>query len=86
MIQKVKEAAKVNMGVFDQNNRLMNVPPIAEISQELNLTETRTFAGFSAGFGLKMGRFKFDYAYTKYHPVSNSNTISLLIDLTRTGF
>jgi len=39
MIQKVKEAAKVNMGVFDQNNRLMNVPPIAEISQELNLTE-----------------------------------------------
>ncbi|WP_139891236.1 chemotaxis response regulator protein-glutamate methylesterase [Bacillus sp. D386] len=39
MIQKVKEAAKVNMSVFDQNNRLMNVPPIAEISQELNLTE-----------------------------------------------
>lgn len=53
---------------------------------ELSLTETRTFAGFSAGFGLKMGRFKFDYAYTKYHPVTNSNTISLLIDLTRTGF
>jgi hypothetical protein len=54
--------------------------------EELSLTETRTFAGFSAGFGLKMGRFKFDYAYTKYHPVSNSNTISLLIDLTRAGF
>ncbi len=55
-------------------------------AEELSLAETRTFAGFSAGFGLKMGRFKFDYAYTKYHPVTNSNTISLLIDLTRTGF
>ncbi len=53
---------------------------------ELNLTETRTFAGLSAGFGLRTGRLTFEYAFTKYHPVTNSNTFSLLIDLNRRGF
>ena len=53
---------------------------------ELKLTETRTFAGISAGFGLKMGRLRFDYAFTKYHPVDNSSTFTLYIDLTRRGF
>ncbi|MFD1316714.1 type IX secretion system protein PorQ [Namhaeicola litoreus] len=53
---------------------------------ELNLTEARTFAGFSAGFGLTTGRLTFEYAFTKYHPVTNSNTFSLLIDLNRRRF
>ena len=53
---------------------------------ELKLTETRTFAGISAGFGLKMGRLKLDYAFTKYHPADNSSTFTLYIDLTRKGF
>lgn len=52
----------------------------------MKLTETRTFAGISAGFGLKMGRLRFDYAFTKYHPVDNSSTFTLYIDLTRRGF
>lgn len=50
-------------------------------AKELQLTDIRTFAGFSVGFGLKMGRFKLNYAYTKYHPAENSSTFSLLIDL-----
>ncbi len=53
---------------------------------ELRLTESRTFAGISAGFGLKMGRLKFDYAFTKYHSVSNSSTFTLYFDLTKKGF
>ena len=53
---------------------------------ELSLADTRTFAGISAGFGLKMGRFKLDYAFTKYHPVDNSSTFTLRMDLTKKGF
>jgi len=53
---------------------------------ELELTEARTFAGISAGFGLKMGRMKLDYAYTKYHPAENTSTFTLHIDLTKRGF
>jgi hypothetical protein len=53
---------------------------------ELKLNDTRTFAGLSAGFGLKMGRLKLDYAFTKYHPVDNTSTFTLYIDLARKGF
>lgn len=50
-------------------------------ARELRLTETRTFSGFTAGFGLKLGKMKFNYAYSKYHPASNSSTFSLVINL-----
>lgn len=52
-------------------------------AKELQLEDIRTFAGFSAGFGLKMGRFKLNYAYTKYHPAENTSTFSLLINMNR---
>jgi hypothetical protein len=50
-------------------------------SKELQLIDKRTFAGFTAGFGLKLNKFKFNYAFSKYHPVSNVNTFSLQINL-----
>ncbi len=50
-------------------------------AKELRLTEARTFAGFSLGFGLRMHNIKFNYAYTKYHPASNTSTFSLQINL-----
>lgn len=53
---------------------------------ELKLTDARTFAGVTLGFGLKMGIFKLDYAFTKYHPVDNTSTFTLHIDLNRKGF
>lgn len=52
-------------------------------AKELKLVERRTFAGISAGFGLKMGRFKFNYAFTKYHPVANTSTFSINIDIAK---
>lgn len=50
-------------------------------AKELKLDGIRTFAGFSAGFGLKMNRMKLNYAFTKYHPAENTSTFTLLIDL-----
>ena len=50
-------------------------------SKELQLIDERTFAGFTAGFGLKMNKLKFNYAFSKYHPASNASTFSLLINL-----
>ncbi|MBL4905619.1 MAG: type IX secretion system protein PorQ [Flavobacteriaceae bacterium] len=50
-------------------------------SQELQLQNIRTFAGISFGFGLKMNKFKLNYAYSKIHSASNVSTFSLQIDL-----
>ncbi len=50
-------------------------------ASELKLPELRTFAGFTAGFGINFRKFSLNYAFTKYHPASNSSTFSLLINL-----
>lgn len=48
---------------------------------ELKLLNARTFSGVSFGFGVKMNRFKFNYAHSKFHTASNISTFSLEIDL-----
>ena len=50
-------------------------------SAELKLQNARTFSGISFGFGIKMKRFKFNYAHSKFHAASNTGTFSLEIDL-----
>lgn len=48
---------------------------------ELKLQNARTFSGISFGFGIKMNRLKFNYAYSKFHSATNASTFSLQIDL-----
>ena len=50
---------------------------------ELKLQNVRTFGGISFGFGIKMNRFKFNYAFSKFHSASNASTFSLEMDLNR---
>lgn len=50
-------------------------------AQELSLKNTRTFAGLNFGFGLKLKRFKLNYAFSKYHPVADTHSFSLEINL-----
>lgn len=50
-------------------------------AKELSINETRTFAGLSYGFGLRLSKLHFNYALTKFHPVSNSHTFGLIVDL-----
>jgi hypothetical protein len=47
---------------------------------ELSLNDTRTFAGFTAGFGINFKKFTFNYAYSKYSPASNASTFSLQLN------
>ena len=50
---------------------------------ELQLQNVRTFGGLSFGFGLKMNRIKFNFAYSKVHVATNISTFNLIIDLDR---
>ncbi|MAD97136.1 MAG: penicillin-binding protein [Flavobacteriaceae bacterium] len=50
---------------------------------ELKLQNVRTFGGISFGFGIKMNRFKLNYAFSKYHSATDVGTFSLHIDLDR---
>ena len=50
-------------------------------AEELGLNNVRTFAGLSFGFGLKVKRIKLNYAFAKFHPVADSHSFSLEINL-----
>lgn len=49
---------------------------------ELAVTDQRSFAGLSAGFGIKISSFRFDYTHARYHNSSNLNMFGLMMDLT----
>ena len=48
--------------------------------EELRLLEQRNFSGISVGFGLKMGRIKFDYSYSRYTLAANTSLFGLTVD------
>lgn len=48
---------------------------------ELQRQNVRTSGGISLGFGLKINKFKLNYALSNYHSASNAHTFSLFINL-----
>jgi len=55
-------------------------------ARELRLTTSRTFSGLTAGFGIKMRRMQFNYAFSKFHPATNTSTFSLIFNLRKPNF
>ena len=49
--------------------------------QELKFSDKASMVGFSAGFGLKIKRFRLDYAISQYHLAGSSNLFSLAINI-----
>ena len=49
--------------------------------QELKFEEKLSTVGLSAGFGVKVKRFQFDFATTRFHLAGTSNLFSLSINL-----
>lgn len=52
---------------------------------ELAVLDQRSFAGLSAGFGVKISSFRFDYAHVRYHNASNVNMLGFSLDLIELG-
>jgi len=49
--------------------------------QELKFDERLSTVGFSLGFGLKVKRFRLDFATSRFHLAGSSNLFSLAINL-----
>ena len=50
-------------------------------SEELRIINQRSFAGISAGFGIKINKIRFNYAYARYNSVASSSFFGIGIDL-----
>ncbi|NOR75976.1 MAG: type IX secretion system protein PorQ [Draconibacterium sp.] len=52
-----------------------------QLRQELKFDDNLSTVGFSFGFGVKIKRFRLDYANTRFHLAGTSNLLSLSINL-----
>lgn len=51
--------------------------------QELKYDEKVSMVGFSAGFGIKIKRFRLDYGIAQYHLAGSSNLFSLAVNINK---
>lgn len=49
--------------------------------EEMKILEQKSFAGFSAGFGLKLNRIHFEYSHSRFTLAGNTNVLGLSIKL-----
>ncbi|POS02811.1 hypothetical protein Q361_102124 [Flavobacterium croceum DSM 17960] len=49
-------------------------------AEELRIVDKRNFSGISVGFGLKMGKLKFNYSYSRYTLAANTSLFGLTLD------
>lgn len=47
---------------------------------ELAVADQRSFAGLSAGFGVRFKRLKIDYTHARYHSAGNMNMVGIQVD------
>jgi len=49
--------------------------------QELSIVDKRSFSGISAGVGIRFGKLRFDYSYSRYTLAANTSLLGLTINL-----
>lgn len=50
-------------------------------SEELRIEDKRSFSGISAGIGIRFGKLRFDYSYSRYTLAANTSLFGLMINL-----
>ncbi len=50
-------------------------------AEELRIVDQRNFSGISAGIGLRIGRIRFNYSYSRYTAAANTSLFGLHINL-----
>ncbi|RWW98923.1 type IX secretion system protein PorQ [Flavobacterium cerinum] len=50
-------------------------------SEELRIVDKRSFSGISAGVGIRFGKLRFDYSYSRYTLAANTSLFGLMINL-----
>lgn len=49
--------------------------------EELRIVDQRNFSGISAGFGIRFGKVRFNYSYSRYTVAANTSLFGLMINL-----
>ncbi|MEN8118600.1 MAG: type IX secretion system protein PorQ [Bacteroidota bacterium] len=67
--------------ILPSENFILRVGYNYQRRQELKFDDKASVVGFSAGFGIKIKRFRLDYGISRFHLAGSSNLFSLSINL-----
>jgi len=67
--------------ILPSKNFILRVGYNYQVRQELKFDDNVSMVGFSAGFGVRIKRFRLDYGISRFHLAGSSNLFSLSIDL-----
>ncbi|WP_209390995.1 type IX secretion system protein PorQ [Chryseobacterium sp. RR2-3-20] len=79
--RKIADHFSLGAELFPERNFNIRLGYNVRRGSELAVLDQRNFSGISGGFGIKVSRFRVDYAHVRYHNASNVNQIGISIDL-----
>ncbi|MEC5156491.1 type IX secretion system protein PorQ [Chryseobacterium sp. MP_3.2] len=85
LTRKVADHFSLGLELFPEQSFNLRFGYNVRRGNELAVLDQRSFTGLSAGFGIKISSFRFDYAHVRYHNSSNVNMFGLTLDLIEVG-
>ncbi len=79
--KQIMRHAVFGIEILPSENFILRAGYNYQRQQELKFDERLSTVGFSFGFGVKVKRFRLDYANSKFHLAGSSNLFSLTINL-----
>lgn len=79
--KQIMRHAVLGVEILPSNNFTLRAGYNYQRRQELKFDERLSTVGFSMGFGLKIKRFRLDFATSRFHLAGSSNLFSLAINL-----
>lgn len=84
-LRKVADHFSFGAELFPEQSFNIRLGYNVKRGNELAVLDQRSFSGLSAGFGVKISSFRFDYSHVRYHNSTNMNMFGLSLDLIELG-
>ncbi len=79
--RKIADHFSLGAELFPEKSFNLRIGYNIKRGNELSVLDQRSFAGLSAGFGVKLGAFRIDYTHARYHNSGNLNMLGVSVDM-----
>ena len=79
--RKILDHISIGAEIFPESSFNIRLGYNVKRGNELSVVDQRSFAGLSAGFGVKFNNFRVDYSHVRYHSAGNMNMLGISLDM-----
>ena len=86
LTRKILDHFSIGAEIFPESVFNIRIGYNVKRGNELSVVDQRSFAGLSAGFGVKFNSIKIDFAHSRYHNSGNMNMLGISVDMSGNRF